>query len=77
MSKPSAQDIAAALVGQQQQPQVPQSPFLPDQQLENQVAPNTYPVNPMVLALAQKFGLMNFIRNAQNNKQAIIQGIPE
>jgi hypothetical protein len=53
----------------------PQNPFAPNIPLEQQTAPNNYPVNPLVLAMAQKFGLTNLIRNTQNAKQAALQEI--
>lgn len=68
--------IAQALVGQPTPPQQdPRNPFLPNHELEAQVAPIAYPVNPLILALAQKFGMTNLIRNAQNQKEATLDDI--
>lgn len=67
--------IAQALVGNPQPPQDPQNPFLPNPGLEQQVSPVAYPINPLILALAQKFGIMNLIRNAQNQKEATLQDL--
>lgn len=74
----SAKSIAQALAEQQAPQPMPvpaQNPLMPDPALEQRVAPVAYPVNPLVLAIAQKFGLLNLIRNTQNQKEDLLQGI--
>lgn len=67
--------IVQALLAKAQSPQNPENPFMPNQALEQQVAPVNYPVNPLLIALAQRFGLTNLIRNTQNQKQATLQEV--
>lgn len=62
-------------IGNLSQSDAPVNPFLPNPALEQQVAPVTYPVNPLILALAQKFGFTNLLRNRQNEKQSVLQDI--
>jgi hypothetical protein len=65
--------IAQALAQtQNQQASAPQNPYVLNTALEQQVAPNNIPVNPLIMAIAKRFGLLSLIRNNQNEKMATL-----
>lgn len=53
------------------------NPFVLNPQLEAQAAPMNNPVHPMVMAIARHLGLMNMIRNKQNEKMTTLQDIDQ
>jgi hypothetical protein len=58
-------EAIARILTTAQAPQT-QSPFMLNTQLEQQAAPMSPPLNPLVQALMQRLGLLNMIRNRRN-----------
>ncbi len=61
-------DIAQALLQAQAAPPPPvaQNPFLLNQALAQQAAPQNPPMHPIVAAIMKRLGLLNMIRNQSN-----------
>ena len=58
--------LAKALIDAQAVGTAPPNPYVLNQSMEQAAQPNSPPIHPLVNAIMQRMGLLNFIRNRRN-----------